>query len=56
MILQIYKIPLNICLRHRIVVCPLLDLVKVAAHVLALIVGPKARLAFLRVKCEHIDV
>jgi hypothetical protein len=56
MILQIYKTPLNICLRHRIVVCPLLDLVKVAAHVLALVVGPKARLAFLRVKCKHVDV
>lgn len=50
------ELDLHIKLRHRIFVGPILDLVKVPAYVVALVVWPVALLAFLRVESEDVDV
>ena len=46
----------NISLGHGVVIGPLLDVVEVAAHVVALVVWPVALLAGLLVEGEDVDV
>ena len=43
-------------IRHRIVVSPVLDLLKVPAHMFTLVVRPIPLLALLRVEGEDVDI
>ena len=50
------ELSLHIKVRHRIVVIPILDLVKVSAYMVTLVVRPVSLLTLLRVEREDIDV
>ena len=50
------KLSLHIKVRHRIVVSPILDLVKVPAHMVTLVVRPVSLLTLLRVESKDVDV
>ena len=47
---------LHFSLRHRIRICPILDLVKVPAHVLRVVFGPVALFAGFGVESKDIDI